>query len=165
MKHSLHLQKYYGTLRDKLSVRARNILYANKIFDLPYLLRKTEEKGFTFMNFKNCGKQTADELDGLVSQLLNYQKELEKSISLDTENTVYTGTIGGDEYLRFETDAPLKKTITDFNLSVRTINCLKNIEVETLGDLVSFNKSDLFKIRGFGKKYYRKLSILSYPMD
>jgi DNA-directed RNA polymerase subunit alpha len=38
------------------------------------------------------------------------------------------------------------------DLSVRALNCLKAAEVETLGELVSFNKNDLMKFRNFGKK-------------
>ena len=160
-----NLQKYFGTLRDNLSVRARHILEANKIFDFSALLKKTEKPGFTFMNLRNCGKKTADELDNFVNQLLNYQKEIAESEASATENTNYTIAIG-DEYLRFVTDAPLKKPITDFDLSVRTINCLKNIEVETLGDLVSFNKSDLVGLRGFGKKVLQEIEnvVLSHGL-
>lgn len=160
------LQKYFGTLRDNLSVRARHILEANKIFDFSALLKKTEKPGFTFMNLRNCGKKTADELDNFVNQLLNYQKEIAESEASATENTIYTIAIG-DEYLRFVTDAPLKKPITDFDLSVRTINCLKNIEVETLGDLVSFNKSDLVGLRGFGKKVLQEIEnvVLSHGLE
>lgn len=160
------LQKYFGILRDNLSVRARHILEANRIFDFFALLKKIEKPGFTFINLKNCGKKTADELDNFVSQLLNYQKEIAESEASDTENTFYTIAIG-DEYLRFATDAPLKKPITDFDLSVRTINCLKNIEVETLGDLVSFNKSDLVGLRGFGKKVLQELEnvVLSHGLE
>ena len=160
-----NLQKYFGTLRDNLSVRARHILEANKIFDFSALLKKTERPGFTFMNLRNCGKKTAEELDNYVNQLLNYQKEIAESEASATENTIYTIAIG-DEYLRFVTDAPLKKPITDFDLSVRTINCLKNIEVETLGDLVSFNKSDLVGLRGFGKKVLQEIEnvVLSHGL-
>ena len=160
------LQKYFGTLRDNLSVRARHILEANKIFDFSALLKKTEKPGFTFMNLRNCGKKTADELDNFVNQLLNYQKEIAESEASATENTIYTIAIG-DEYLRFVTDAPLKKPITDFDLSVRTINCLKNIKVETLGDLVSFNKSDLVGLRGFGKKVLQEIEnvVLSHGLE
>ena len=38
------------------------------------------------------------------------------------------------------------------DLSVRALNCLKAADVETLGELVSFNKADLMKFRNFGKK-------------
>ena len=46
----------------------------------------------------------------------------------------------------------LKTKLTDMELSVRALNCLKTAEVETLGELVSFNKSELLKFRNFGKK-------------
>ena len=46
----------------------------------------------------------------------------------------------------------LKTKLIDLDLSVRALNCLKAAEVETLGDLVSFNKADLLKFRNFGKK-------------
>ena len=46
----------------------------------------------------------------------------------------------------------LKTKLVDMDLSVRALNCLKAAEVETLGDLVSFNKADLMKFRNFGKK-------------
>ena len=45
----------------------------------------------------------------------------------------------------------LKTRLIDMDLSVRALNCLKAAEVDTLGDLVSFNKSDLMKFRNFGK--------------
>ena len=46
----------------------------------------------------------------------------------------------------------LKTKLTDLDLSVRALNCLKAAEVDTLGDLVAFNKADLLKFRNFGKK-------------
>lgn len=46
----------------------------------------------------------------------------------------------------------LKTKLTDLDLSVRALNCLKAAEVETLGELVAYNKADLLKFRNFGKK-------------
>ena len=46
------------------------------------------------------------------------------------------------------------------DLSVRTLNCLKAAEVDTIGDLVSFNKNDLMKFRNFGKKSLTELEEL-----
>ena len=46
----------------------------------------------------------------------------------------------------------LKQKLSDMNLSVRALNCLKAADVETLGDLVQFNKNDLLKFRNFVKK-------------
>jgi DNA-directed RNA polymerase subunit alpha len=54
----------------------------------------------------------------------------------------------------------LKTKLIDLDLSVRALNCLKAADVETLGDLVSFNKNDLLKFRNFGKKSLTELEEL-----
>lgn len=55
----------------------------------------------------------------------------------------------------------LKTRLVDMNLSVRALNCLKAADVDTLGDLVQFNKTDLLKFRNFGKKSLSELMICS----
>ncbi|MCM1310325.1 MAG: DNA-directed RNA polymerase subunit alpha [Bacteroides sp.] len=65
----------------------------------------------------------------------------------------------------------LKQKLVDMDLTVRALNCLKSAEVETLGDLVKFNKNDLLKFRNFGKKSLTELEDLlsrlnlSFGMD
>jgi DNA-directed RNA polymerase subunit alpha len=65
----------------------------------------------------------------------------------------------------------LKTKLTDMDLSVRALNCLKAADVETLADLVIFNKNDLLKFRNFGKKSLTELDELldslnlSFGMD
>lgn len=54
----------------------------------------------------------------------------------------------------------LKTKLVDLNLSVRALNCLKAADVDTLGDLVQFNKTDLLKFRNFGKKSLTELDDL-----
>lgn len=54
----------------------------------------------------------------------------------------------------------LKSKLVDMDLSVRALNCLKAADVETLGDLVSYNKNDLLKFRNFGKKSLTELEEL-----
>jgi DNA-directed RNA polymerase subunit alpha len=54
----------------------------------------------------------------------------------------------------------LKTKLADMNLSVRALNCLKAADVETLGDLVQYNKTDLLKFRNFGKKSLTELDDL-----
>jgi len=54
----------------------------------------------------------------------------------------------------------LKTKLTDMNLSVRALNCLKAAEVDTLGDLVKYQKADLLKFRNFGKKSLTELDDL-----
>jgi DNA-directed RNA polymerase subunit alpha len=59
----------------------------------------------------------------------------------------------------------LKTKLVDLDLSVRALNCLKAAEVETLGDLVKFNKNDLLKFRNFGKKSLTELDELLETMS
>ena len=54
----------------------------------------------------------------------------------------------------------LKMKLVDLDLSVRALNCLKAAEVDTLGDLVTYNRSDLMKFRNFGKKSLTELDEL-----
>lgn len=54
----------------------------------------------------------------------------------------------------------LKTKLVDMDLSVRALNCLKAADIESLGDLVSFNKNDLLKFRNFGKKSLTELEDL-----
>jgi DNA-directed RNA polymerase subunit alpha len=65
----------------------------------------------------------------------------------------------------------LLKPLTELELSVRALNCLKAAEVETVADLVSYTKADLMKFRNFGKKSLTELEDLvahlglSFGMD
>lgn len=59
----------------------------------------------------------------------------------------------------------LKTKLVDLDLSVRALNCLKAAEVESLGDLVKFNKNDLLKFRNFGKKSLTELDELLESMS
>ena len=65
----------------------------------------------------------------------------------------------------------LKSKLTEMKLSVRALNCLAAANVETLGDLVQYNKNDLLTFRNFGKKSLSELDTLltslnlSFGMD
>ena len=65
----------------------------------------------------------------------------------------------------------LKTKLVDMDLSVRVFNCLKAADVETLGELVAYNRNDLLKFRNFGKKSLTELDELlenlgvSFGMD
>jgi DNA-directed RNA polymerase subunit alpha len=54
----------------------------------------------------------------------------------------------------------LKSKLVDLDLSVRALNCLKAADVETLGELVAYNRNDLLKFRNFGKKSLTELDQL-----
>jgi len=59
----------------------------------------------------------------------------------------------------------LKTKLVDMDLSVRALNCLKAADVETLGELVTYNRNDLLKFRNFGKKSLTELDDLLNSMN
>ena len=92
----------------------------------------------------------------------------DEKIALDS-----TETEGNDEFDEevLHMRQLLKTKLVDLDLSVRALNCLKSAEVETLGELVIYNKTDLLKFRNFGKKSLSELEELlashglSFGMD
>ncbi len=92
----------------------------------------------------------------------------DEKITLET-----TDADGGEEFDEevLRTRQLLQKKLVDMGLSVRALNCLKSADVETLGELVVYNKTDLLKFRNFGKKSLTELDEmlaslnLSFGMD
>ncbi|MBN3034492.1 MAG: DNA-directed RNA polymerase subunit alpha [Bacteroidales bacterium] len=81
----------------------------------------------------------------------------DEKITLDTEERTVTDEFDENSlHIR----QLLKTKLVDLDLSVRALNCLKAADVETLGDLVQFNKNDLLKFRNFGKKSLTELEEL-----
>ncbi|KAF5305982.1 hypothetical protein FQR65_LT18625 [Abscondita terminalis] len=122
-----------------------------------------------------------------VEQKTDYEKlilDIETDGSITPQNAlteaskilIYHFMLFSDERITLETEAVkasaqydeetlhtrqlLKSKLADMDLSVRALNCLKAAEVETLGELVSFSKSDLMKFRNFGKKSLTELEEL-----
>ena len=92
----------------------------------------------------------------------------------DEKITLETTDVDGNEELDEEVlhmRQLLKTKLVDMDLSVRALNCLKSADVETLGELVVFNKTDLLKFRNFGRKSLTELDELlaglnlSFGMD
>ena len=92
----------------------------------------------------------------------------DEKIALDTSETPENEEFD-EEVLHMRQQ--LKQKLVDMDLSVRALNCLKSAEVETLGELVQYNKTDLLKFRNFGKKSLSELEELlaslglSFGMD
>jgi DNA-directed RNA polymerase subunit alpha len=81
----------------------------------------------------------------------------DERITLDSEEKTVTEEFDESS---LHTRQLLKTKLVDLDLSVRALNCLKAADVETLGDLVQFNKNDLLKFRNFGKKSLTELEDL-----
>ena len=92
----------------------------------------------------------------------------DEKITLETQE-VDTNGVFDEDVLHMR--QLLKSKLVDMDLSVRALNCLKSAEVETLAELVVFNKTDLLKFRNFGKKSLTELEDLltslnlSFGMD
>jgi len=81
----------------------------------------------------------------------------DEKITLETQEKKKTQEFD-EEFLRIR--QLLKKKLVDMDLSVRALNCLKSADVDSLGDLVSYQKEDLLKFRNFGKKSLSELENL-----
>ncbi len=81
----------------------------------------------------------------------------DEKITLDAEEK-YANEEFDEEVLHMR--QLLKNKLVDMDLSVRALNCLKAAEVDTLGELVTFNRNDLLKFRNFGKKSLTELDEL-----
>jgi DNA-directed RNA polymerase subunit alpha len=81
----------------------------------------------------------------------------DEKITLDAEES-YENEEFDEEVLHMR--QLLKTKLVDMDLSVRALNCLKAADVDTLGDLVQYNKNDLLKFRNFGKKSLTELEDL-----
>ena len=104
------------------------------------------------------------------AKILIYHLMLFSDEKITIEATETDGTEEFDEEILHMRQL-LKTKLVDMDLSVRALNCLKSAEVETLGELVVFNKTDLLKFRNFGKKSLTELDELlanlglSFGMD
>ena len=81
----------------------------------------------------------------------------DEKITINMDDTSDSDTLD-DEALRMR--QLLKTKLSDQDLSVRALNCLKAADVDTVGDLVKLNRNDLLKFRNFGKKSLTELDEL-----
>ena len=86
----------------------------------------------------------------------------DEKITIDSEEN-YENEEFDEEVLHMR--QMLKTKLVDMDLSVRALNCLKAADVDTLGDLVVYNKNDLLKFRNFGKKSLTELDDLLSVMN
>ena len=123
-------KKYFERLRDALSVRAKNILLDNELYDYDDFLLFISSGNHQFANLRNCGNKTIKELEKISSLLLCYQKDPSSILNIPIE---------------------------DLGLSVRPLNCLKAAGIDVLGELVVLNKADLIKFHNMGKKSLQEI--------
>ncbi|WP_027126056.1 DNA-directed RNA polymerase subunit alpha [Gelidibacter mesophilus] len=145
-----------GTIfTDSIYTPIRNVKYAVENFRVE---QKTDYEKLIFEIITDGSINPKDALTEAAKILIHhFMLFSDERITLEADEIAQTETYD-EESLHMR--QLLKTKLVDMDLSVRALNCLKAAEVDTLGDLVSFNKNDLMKFRNFGKKSLTELEEL-----
>ena len=145
-----------GTIAiDSIFTPIKNVKYSIENFRVE---QKTDYEKLIFEIVTDGSIHPKDALtEGAKTLIHHFMLFSDERITLEADEIAQTETYD-EESLHMR--QLLKTRLIDMDLSVRALNCLKAAEVDTLGDLVSFNKSDLMKFRNFGKKSLTELEEL-----
>jgi len=146
----------FGTIFvDSIYTPIKNVLYKIENFRVE---QKTDYEKLVFEIQTDGSIHPKDALTDAARILIHhFMLFSDERITLEADEIAQTETYD-EESLHMR--QLLKTKLVDMDLSVRALNCLKAAEVDTLGDLVSFNKNDLMKFRNFGKKSLTELDEL-----
>jgi len=156
-----------GTIfTDSIYTPVKNVKYAIENYRVE---QKTDYEKLVFDIVTDGSIHPKDALTEAAKTLIHhFMLFSDERITLEADEIAQTETYD-EESLHMR--QLLKTKLVDLDLSVRALNCLKAAEVDTLGDLVSYNKNDLMKFRNFGKKSLTELEelvqvkSLSFGMD
>ncbi len=145
-----------GTIfTDAIYTPIKNVKYSVENFRVE---QKTDYEKLTFEIITDGSINPKDALTEAAKTLIyHFMLFSDERITLEADEIAQTETYD-EESLHMR--QLLKTKLIDMDLSVRALNCLKAAEVDTLGDLVSYNKNDLMKFRNFGKKSLTELEEL-----
>ena len=145
-----------GTIfMDAVFTPIKNVKYSIEDFRVE---QKTDYEKLVFEIITDGSIEPKDALtEGAKVLIHHFMLFSDERITLEADEIAQTETYD-EESLHMR--QLLKTRLIDMDLSVRALNCLKAAEVDTLGDLVSFNKTDLMKFRNFGKKSLTELEEL-----
>ncbi len=145
---------------DSIFTPIRNVKYAIENYRVE---QKTDYEKLVFDISTDGSIHPKDALKEAAKILIyHFMLFSDEKITLDSEESMSNEEFD-EEVLHMR--QLLKTKLVDMDLSVRALNCLKAAEVETLGDLVKFNKNDLLKFRNFGKKSLTELDELLDNMN
>ena len=140
---------------DSIFTPVKNVKYSIENFRVE---QKTDYEKLVFEIITDGSIHPKDALTDAAKTLIHHFLLFsDERITLESDEIAQTETYD-EESLHMR--QLLKTKLIDMDLSVRALNCLKAAEVETLGDLVSYNKNDLMKFRNFGKKSLTELEEL-----
>ena len=140
---------------DSIYTPIRNVKYAVE----PYRVEQKTDYDKLVLEVTTDGSIHPKDALKEAAKILIYHFMLFSDEKITLENNETEGNQEFDEEILHMRQL-LKTRLVDMNLSVRALNCLKAADVETLGDLVQYNKTDLLKFRNFGKKSLTELDDL-----
>ena len=140
---------------DSIYTPIRNVKYAVE----PYRVEQKTDYDKLVLEVTTDGSIHPKDALKEAAKILIYHFMLFSDEKITLENTESENNQEFDEEILHMRQL-LKTRLVDMNLSVRALNCLKAADVETLGDLVQYNKTDLLKFRNFGKKSLTELDDL-----
>ena len=145
-----------GTIAiDSIHTPIKNVKFTVENFRVE---QKTDYEKLIFEIFSDGSIHPKDALKEAAKILIHhFMLFSDEKITLETEEKNVTEEFDENS---LHVRQLLKTKLIDLDLSVRALNCLKAADVETLGDLVAFNKNDLLKFRNFGKKSLTELEEL-----
>ncbi len=143
----------FGTIAiDSIFTPIRNVKYEVEDFRVE---QKTDYEKLIFEISTDGSIHPKDALKEAAKILIHhFMLFSDEKITLDSEDS--SGHEEFDEEVLHMRQL-LKTKLVDLDLSVRALNCLKAADVESLGDLVQYNRTDLLKFRNFGKKSLAEL--------
>ncbi|MCB8963499.1 MAG: DNA-directed RNA polymerase subunit alpha [Bacteroidales bacterium] len=151
---------------DSIHTPIRNVKYSVENYRVE---QKTDYEKLLFEIVSDGSIHPKDALKEAAKILIyHFMLFSDEKITLETEDK-YDSEEFDEEVLHMR--QMLKQKLVDLDLSVRALNCLKAADVDTLGELVRYNKNDLLKFRNFGKKSLTELEDLldnlnlSFGMD
>ena len=138
----------YGLTRSRImQIVSKAVRKLATVKTFSELRREYKQLVFDNANFQN-----------VIEALQNRIKKLERINNIDTAPVSEYDYLLGDKGGTFT--ALMNTSVYDLEISVRSLNCLKGADVDTLYDLVKCNKTDLMKFRNFGKKSLTELEDL-----
>ena len=140
---------------DSIYTPIRNVKYAVE----PYRVQQKTDYDKLVLEITTDGSIHPKDALKEAAKILIYHFMLFSDEKITLDNNDIDGVEEFDEEI-LRMRQLLKTKLTDMNLSVRALNCLKAAEVDTLGDLVKYQKNDLLKFRNFGKKSLTELDDL-----
>ena len=92
------------------------------------------------------------EIQELIDRLVSEIGRLEEENDNLREAVGLTKKMDRPEFWKYRNAYPFTLEVLDMNISTRAFNCLKSMDIDTVGELVSFTKSQLIKCRAMGRK-------------